>query len=217
MRMKIFAKLCFSAIVAVAAVASPSNAQTKASISGTVVAADSKAPVAYALVHIPDAGLQAVTDNKGEFRFKTVSAGEHKVEVTFLGYEPLERTVTVKGGENVVKLELQPANFRVEDVVVTAETSKAGAATSSTISRTAMDHIQSTSLSDVMSLLPGATTQSTDNLTLAQASVFSIRGGSSLGTAVIVDGTPLSNNSNMQNVAAALGGGNGFQQCALQR
>lgn len=206
MRMKFFAKLCISAILAAAAVASPSNAQTKATVSGAVVAADTKAPVAYALVHLPDAGLQAVTDNKGEFRFKAVSAGKHKVEVTFLGYEPLETVVTVKAGDNNVKLELQPANFRVEDVVVTAEAGKAGAATSSTISRTAIDHIQSTSLSDVMNLLPGSTVQSTDNLTLAQASTFSIRGGSSLGTAVIMDGTPLSNNSNMQNMTSAFGG-----------
>jgi len=203
--MKFFAKLCISAILTAAAAILPSNAQTRASISGRVVAADSKAPIAYALVHLPDAGLQAVTDNKGEFRFKAVSPGKHKVEVTFLGYEPLETAVAVKAGDNAVKLELHPANFRVEDVVVTAQAGKAGAATSSTISRTAIDHIQSTSLSDVMNLLPGSTVQSTENLTLAQASTFSIRGGSSLGTAIIMDGTPLSNNSNMQNVAAAFG------------
>ena len=100
--------------IGAAAVASPSNAQTKATVSGAVVAADTKAPVAYALVHLPDAGLQAVTDNKGEFRFKAVSAGKHKVEVTFLGYEPLETVVTVKAGDNNVKLELtNRSNFRV--------------------------------------------------------------------------------------------------------
>ena len=102
--MKFFAKLCISAILAAAAVASPSNAQTKATVSGAVVAADTKAPVAYALVHLPDAGLQAVTDNKGEFRFKAVSAGKHKVEVTFLGYEPLETVVTVKAGDSRVTI-----------------------------------------------------------------------------------------------------------------
>lgn len=96
--MKIFAKLCISAILAVAAAVLPSNAQTKALLSGTVAAADSKSPVAYALVHLPDAGLQTVTDNKGEFRFKNVPTGKQKIEVTFLGYEPLETVVTVKGG-----------------------------------------------------------------------------------------------------------------------
>ena len=60
MRMKFFAKLCISAILAAAAVASPSNAQTKATVSGAVVAADTKAPVAYALVHLPDAGLSLI-------------------------------------------------------------------------------------------------------------------------------------------------------------
>ncbi len=203
--MKLFTKLCFSALLAIVFAALPSNAQTKVTVNGSVVSADAKAPVAYALVHIPDAGIQAITDNKGRFQLKNVSAGTHKIEISFLGFEPLETTVNIKAGGPELKFELQPANFRVDDVIVTAEASKAGAATSSTISRTAMDHIQSTSLTDVLSLLPGSTVQSTDNLTLAQASTFSIRGGSSLGTAVIMDGTPVSNNSNMQNLTSALG------------
>ena len=106
----------------------------------------------------------------------------------------------MKAGENTLSFEMAPANFKVEDVVVTATASKAGAATASTISRTAMDHIQSSSLADVMSLLPGASTPDTRTLTLSQASSFAIRGGASLGTAIIMDGSPMSNNANLQSL-----------------
>ena len=199
--MKTFTRLCFSALFAIMIAVVPSYAQNKSTVIGTVTAADTKDPVAYALVHCPDAGVQAVTDGKGRFEMKIVP-GQHKVDISFLGFETIEQTITVKSGENEFHFELKPANFRVEDVVVTATASKAGAATASTISRTAMDHIQSSSLADVMSLLPGASTPDTRTLTLSQASSFSIRGGSSLGTAVIMDGTPMSNNANMQTLGA---------------
>ena len=199
--MRIFTKLCLSVLFATIIAIMPSFAQNKSVVNGTVTAADTKAPVAYALVHIPEVGAQAVTDGKGNFEFK-LNPGQYTINISFLGYEPIEKQVTIAEKDGSLSFELQPANFRVEDVVVTATASKAGAATASTISRTAMDHIQSSSLADVMSLLPGASVPDTRTLTLSQASSFSIRGGSSLGTAVIMDGTPMSNNANMQTMGA---------------
>lgn len=198
--MKIFTRLCVVMLAVVFATAS--FAQQKASLQGKVISAETKQAVAYALVHFPETGQQAVTNSEGDFTIKQIAVGDHKIQISFLGYENLEKTISVKAGENTITLELAPANFKVEDVVVTATASKAGAATSSTISRTAMDHIQSSSLADVMSLLPGASTPDTRTLTLSQASSFSIRGGASLGTAIIMDGTPMSNNANLQSLGA---------------
>ena len=202
MSMKIFVKLCLMALVAILGVVAPSYAQQKTSLAGKVISAETKQAVAYALVHFPEVGLQAVTSSEGDFEIKQIAAGDHKMQISFLGFENLEKTISLKAGENSLKFELVPANFKVEDVVVTATAGKAGAATSSTISRTAMDHIQSSSLADVMSLLPGASTPDTRTLALSQASSFSIRGGASLGTAIIMDGTPMSNNANMQTLGA---------------
>ena len=199
--MRIFTKLCLSVLFATIIAVMPSFAQNKSVVNGTVTAADTKAPVAYALVHIPEVGAQAVTDGEGNFELK-LAPGQYTINISFLGYEPIEKQVTIAEKDGSLSFELQPANFRVEDVVVTATATKAGAATASTISRTAMDHIQSSSLADVMSLLPGASVPDTRTLTLSQASSFSIRGGSSLGTAVIMDGTPMSNNANMQSMGA---------------
>lgn len=197
--MRILFRLCLTTIVVL--MAQLCYAQSRATLVGTVTAADTEAPIAYALVHFPEAGVQSVTNGTGEFEVRLLP-GEHRIDISFLGYEPIEQTIVVREGENRLSFVLQVANFHVEDVVVTATASKAGAATSSTISRTAMDHIQSSSLADVMSLLPGASTPDTRTLNLSQASSFSIRGGASLGAAIIMDGSPMSNNANMQTMGA---------------
>ncbi len=82
-----------------------------------------------------------------------------------------------------------------------ATESKAGQATSSTISRQAMDHLQATSLSDIMQLLPGGVIANPD---LSKSSGFTLRTVvdpgddmkeaddnvkmNSLGTAIFMDG-----------------------------
>ena len=66
-----------------------------------------------------------------------------------------------------------------------------------------MEHMQLTSLADIMSLLPGASTVKSD---LTAVTTASIRGGSSLGTGILMDGAPLSNNANMQILSSAIGG-----------
>ena len=189
--------LCVSAL--------PAFAQEKASLTVTVTDAETNEPVPYALVQLPETGLQLVTDYAGTFQVKDVTPKTYKAIVSSLGYETLETLIELKSGYNETTLQLKPSNFRIDEVIVTAESGKAGAATSSVISRTAMDHIQSTSLNDVMRLLPGATMPSVNELTLRTASSMTIRGGQSLGTAIIMDGSPLSNNANMQNMTSAIG------------
>ena len=109
-------------------------------------------------------------------------------------------------------------NFRLDEVVVTAKASKAGQSTASTISRTAMDHMQTSSLADLMQLLPGGVVS---NPNLSSASTMNIRAFgnyygdnaesgalnmNSLGTAIIMDGSPISNNANMQSINSAING-----------
>lgn len=50
---------------------------------------------------------------------------------------------------------MQPENFKLVTVTVVAENTNAQQSTASKVSRNAIDHIQATSLQDIMSLLPG--------------------------------------------------------------
>ena len=85
--------------------------QQTGEIVGRVVAASTSGPIGTALVSIEDVGLRATTDAQGRFRLGRVPVGTFRVDVTALGYRPLQRQVTVGAGERVslaVELAVRP-------------------------------------------------------------------------------------------------------------
>ena len=187
----------------------------KISFSGTVQASETEGggnskitPLAYAVVSLPEIGVATTTDVKGRFEIQLSNPGKYKVEISSLGYEPLSQTIQLPARDSL-KFTLKATSFYLENIVVSAESKKTGAATASKISKSAMEHIQATSLADIMSLLPGASTRTAEEIALKKVSTFSVRNGQSFGTAIIMDGAPLSNNANMQTLSLALGAGAG--------
>lgn len=163
---------------------------------------DQKFPVPYASVSIASLSIAVTTDENGHYVINNLPARNLQVTARFLGLEEQTQEVDLSK-QQVLDFVLLVSNFRLEEIVVTAESNKAGAATASKINKTAMEHMQLTSLADVMSLLPGAATVKSD---LTSVTTASIRGGSSLGTAILMDGAPISNNANMQIMSSAIGG-----------
>ena len=185
--------------------------RVKTTFRGTIYSIESnrggepeKVPLAYAVVSLPEIGVAAATDLNGQFEIKSIDSGNYRVEITSLGYEPLSQTIEIPS-EKAYEFTLEATSFYLKNVVVSAESKKTGASTASKISKSAMDHIQATSLADVMSLLPGAETRTSSEIKLQSANTFAVRDGSSFGTAVIMDGAPISNNANMQTMSVALG------------
>jgi len=184
--------------------------QAVVSIKGTVteqVSDGTSAPVPYAAIQVTGTGMSAVANEKGEYTLPGIAPGTYEFVVSSLGYETLNTKVTITASKAVYDFKLRVADFRLDDVTVTAEVSKAGSATASKINRTAIEHIQASSLADVMALLPGADiTSSTFKPDLQGVKSLSVRGASSMGTAIIMDGAPISNAANMQTMSAAIGG-----------
>lgn len=104
----------------------------------------------------------------------------------------------------------------LQEVVVTARESN-GMTSSSRIDRAAMEHLQPTSFTDLLELLPGNISQDPD---MGTANTISLRetgtlgasgekttntdyGISSLGTLFLVDGAPINGDANMQNIPNA--------------
>lgn len=177
----------------------------KLSLKGRVFekAAPAKA-IPFATVFLPQVGVGTMTKTDGTFEIKNLDTDVYDLEISSLGFETLRTTISVSNKTPAnLKFGLVEANFRLEEVVIIATNNKAGASTSSSISRLAMDHMQVSSLSDVMQLLPGATVSKPD---LTSTSTLSLRGGSSWGTSVIMDGAPISNNSNLQSMSTSIGG-----------
>lgn len=185
----------------------------KTTFSGYVYAIESESggvttkpqPLSYATVYLPEVGLFTTTGEDGYFEMADVDSGIYTVEISSLGYEDFSQQVELTAQSGNFSFTLKATSFYLEEVTVSAETKKTGASTASKISRAAMEHLQATSLADVMSLLPGAVTRESEDLMLSKASTFSVRGGSSFGTSVIMDGAPVSNNANMQSVSMAMG------------
>ena len=124
----------------------------KISFSGTVQASETEGggnskitPLAYAVVSLPEIGVATTTDVKGRFEIQLSNPGKYKVEISSLGYEPLSQTIQLPARDSL-KFTLKATSFYLENIVVSAESKKTGAATASKISKSAMEHIQATSL-----------------------------------------------------------------------
>lgn len=184
-------------------------------ISGRIVDAANGEAVPYATVTIVDAQGKkhaTVSDISGGFSFAHVAPGKCAVSVSFLGYHDFAQTYTCgEAGLSNVVLRLRQDNRVLNEVVVTAHESQ-GITTSSVIDRKAIEHLQPSSFTDLLSLLPGGTTQLPD---LTNANSIRLRqagtGGSnydisSMGTVFVTDGIPMNSNANMQLVKQASSG-----------
>lgn len=179
----------------------------RARIEGVIVeASNNKAPVSFAVIRLLPQDVYVSADENGHFQFKNVEAGKVELQISFIGMEQIDTSFNVVASKDYsLKFAMKEANFRLEEVTVLATQSKAGSSTASNISRQAMDHLQTSSLKDVMQLLPGVSIANPD---ISKANTISIRTLSdksdgnanlnSLGTSIVVDGAPLSNNANMQ-------------------
>jgi len=197
------------------------SASGKATLRGVVIERGTvNTPVEFATVQVLPQGSVATTNTKGEFTIEKLSPGKVNVKILFLGMEPVDTTFILLAGKvTELKFGMQYSSFRLKEVSVVATESKAGQATSSTISRQAMDHMQTTSLSDLMQLLPGGQVTNQD---MTQNKIFTLRTitkasyevesaedntkMNSLGTAIFIDGAPLSNNANLQVLSPNISG-----------
>lgn len=170
---------------------------------GTVLDLETKEPVIGAVVSlVNDKKTIAVTDISGRFKI-TGKAGD-MLRITFSGYKPSMVKASVNGVYYV-----QSEIKQLGEVVVTARESRSLSA-SSVIGRHAMEHLQPSSFTDLLELLPGGRSSdpsltAPNTIRLREASPSSNRNyaTSSLGTSFVVDGAPMSANANMQYMAGA--------------
>lgn len=192
------------------------TSKDKGSVKGTVTEKEGGAPVEYAVVTLLPDEVYCLTDTGGGYKFENVDPGKHTVSIEYVGMEKMDSVITViKGSVRTVDFQMTMSSFHLDKVVITATKNDAGKSTSSTISRQAMDHLQTSSLKDVMALLPGAVIENPDLSTsntltlrsLSDAKDSDAGSMNSLGTAIIIDGAPISNNANMMTLSTGINGG----------
>ncbi|MDX9846237.1 MAG: TonB-dependent receptor [Tenuifilaceae bacterium] len=146
----------------------------------------------------------AIVFEEGGTSLQNIPPGKVILETQMLGYESFMKEVVVKG-DMEIHIQLQETSLALEEVTVVAKASAAGTSTSSTIGRQAMDHLQATSLKDVMQLLPGQLMTGVSGLTSAEKitirTLSTDNTNNAFGTAIVVDGVPISDNASLENKA----------------
>lgn len=181
-----------------------------ASLKGIVTDAASGEKIQFATVVASPGGHSTQTDADGRFAIGNLQPGNYKLKVSYVGYKT--ETATAQTGTDV-KIKLTENSKVLNAVVVTAKEST-GMTSSSRIGRDAMSHLQPTSFTDLLELLPGniSSTPSmgqANTITLRETGTLNANGAktnstdysiSSLGTLFLVDGAPINGDANLQSV-----------------
>jgi hypothetical protein len=162
-------------------------------------------PVTGASALIRQFGVYGIADAEGNAIIKNLPSGVSLIEVQMLGYESYSSSINIDKDRDLV-IKLKQTSLELEEVVVTAIKSAAGTSTSSKIGRQAMDHLQATSLKDIMQLIPGQLLSGVSNLTSSEKltirTLNTSSGNNAFGTSILVDGIPVSDNASLSDKTA---------------
>jgi hypothetical protein len=187
------------------------GASKNVGLTGTVKDKKTGMPVGQTTISIQELGISTMTDDAGRYTFKNLIAGRITVQARFLNKVTKDQEITTLAGKNyVLNFELDENVLDLKEVVVVAAEGRSGGATASIISQKAIEHLQATSLADVLQLLPGALASNPDFSNVNKTAIRQITSNNmgSLGTAVMVNGVPVSNNANLQVLNPASSGAN---------
>ncbi|MBP7622138.1 MAG: carboxypeptidase-like regulatory domain-containing protein, partial [Gemmatimonadales bacterium] len=97
----------------------PLTAQQIAAIRGTVTRSGDNQPVAGVVVTLKGTTIATTTNGNGKYVFLRVPAGSQTLVFRWLGYAPVEKTITVST-DQTVDAELEPKAVALGDLTVTA-------------------------------------------------------------------------------------------------
>lgn len=174
-------------------------------------------PAALVIARRDSTKVGNVTNAEGIATFSRLPVGSYTLTIKYLGYES-ERISLALTSSRSVTVHLREGSINVRSVVITAREGRTPTSTSH-IGQEALQHLQPSSMADVMELLPGGFSKDPN---LTQAQMFVIREAAipaanlpqewakvskknytttALGTQVMVDGVPINTHAGMQRLA----------------
>ncbi|MCD6112927.1 MAG: carboxypeptidase-like regulatory domain-containing protein [Bacteroidales bacterium] len=179
--------------------------QKKINIKGKVINKKTGEVVVCSAVKLKEIERWTITDENGRFEFDDISPNTYTLQIQCLGYVSYsaEMDFTKNIGKKII-IHLIPTSFDMKGVTIVAKRG-GGITTTNKIGRVALEYVQPTSLGDVMQLVPGNISGNPD---LSNPQKIAIReigtdDNSAMGTAIIVDGAPISNDANLQTYSTA--------------
>lgn len=181
-------------------------------IRGLVIDDKTGEVISNALVFVKNLGIEVYTNAEGKFLLTKLPDKEISLVIIYDGYLIKEYNAAAnQTGEITIKLSQNTLDL--ETVVVVGTTGVKNTTTSTHINRKAIEHLQATSLQEVLQLIPGNLVSNPDFSNANQASIrqYGADKLGSLGTSVIINGASISNNANLQAInTATAGSGAGF-------
>ncbi|MEX1050050.1 MAG: TonB-dependent receptor, partial [Gemmatimonadales bacterium] len=189
----------------------------RATVVGVVTTGTARAPVPGVLIAVEGTALTATSDTLGRFRLVGVPPGPQVLLARRIGFAPTRVPLTVPPtGEVQRDIEMAEHALQLADIRVTADVSgraRGESGTSTVVEREAIAHQTASSVAGVLELLPGVPLQPPGLDGIQQFALRSVPTGTSasltvggpsagaigaLGTLIVLDGVPLSNNANLQ-------------------
>lgn len=179
------------------------SAQHGYTLTGAIQDAQTKEPLSFATIQLHAADKTwygALSEQNGRYSFNKLPAGTYMATVSYLGYDKLTKTFSISKN-TTVSFQLTSSAMALNEVVITASESK-GFTSASKIDLAAMQHLQPTSFTDLLELLPGG--KSVDP-NMGSVNLINIReAGStneaiaSLGVGFVIDGMNVNTDANLQ-------------------
>lgn len=167
-------------------------------VKGRITDAKTGEPVVGAVVRLDKDYLWATTDVNGEYSMQKIDAGTYILNISCLGYVDIEKEISLRKDSLAMNFRLNVSTLALNEVVVTAETSKDNLNTTQKLGRNALDHLQMSDMSNISALLPGGKTINPD---LTVSNPLSLRsaglavGNAAFGTAIEMDGVRIGGNA----------------------
>lgn len=175
---------------------------------GILVDKETGKPIGEAKIVIKELGLETFSLKDGTFSFSAIPKIKFTLSVEQDQYIPAELLIDKQKEKDTIKILLVPNALNRSEVVVIGKASSQISSTSTKINRLAIEHLQATSVQDILQLIPGNPIQNPDFTNTNQASIrqYGSDNLGSLGTSIVINGATLSNNANMQSINTATAG-----------
>ncbi len=183
----------FTFLLCLLTLASTAAEPVRVTVSGCCRNAQDGEVLSFATVRVKELNLTLLTDLEGRFQFTAVEGEAYTVNVNYINC--VERQVLLTAGtQKLHEIDLEPQSFALDEVVVMAEYDPQKGS-SAVINQQALEHIQPTSVAEVMTLMPGGLYQQSNATGFSRISLR--QSGSddntSLGMAVVMDGISIDN------------------------
>lgn len=163
-------------------------------------------PISDAKIIIKELGLEGYTNVEGKIQFNNIPIKPYTISVEHGDYLIQDFNLGTTQDQFIFKISANHLNLK--EVVILGQEGNKNGSTSTVINRKAIEHLQATSLQEVLQLVPGNIVNNPSFTNANQANIRQYEADKlgSLGTAVIVNGANISNNANLQVTNSAKSG-----------